>query len=93
MLKVLVACFVFLALISESIPAAQAVGYCPSNPGGKCPNKRNSDGKSRDQFTPEQRKKILEEARQLCIRSYGASSGVYRYEWKKRRVICNTPGM
>jgi hypothetical protein len=67
-------------------------GYCPGQPGGKCPTPKKTS-KSRKDFTPEQRKKIMEDARQVCIKAYGASSSVYRFDYKKWRVICYRPGM
>ena len=93
MLKILSAVLLSAALLLPAVPSSEAAGYCPSRPGGKCPETRKADGKAKSEFTAEQRKQILEEARQVCIRAYGASSSVYKYEWKKRRVICNTPGM
>jgi hypothetical protein len=69
-----------------------SAGYCPGQPGGKCPTPKKIS-KSREDFTPEQRKKIMEDARQVCIRAYGASSTVYRFDYKKWRVICYRPGM
>jgi hypothetical protein len=93
MIKILATLVLSVALLMPVVPLSEAAGYCPSRPGGKCPEKRKADGKARSEFTAEQRQKILEEARLVCIRAYGASSSVYKYEWKKRRVICNTPGM
>lgn len=92
MLKGLTTCVIASCFLYLTSSFAGAVGYCPSKPGGKCPPKAQANGKSRDEFTPAQRKQIMEEARQLCIRTYGASSSVYRYEWKKRKVICYTAG-
>jgi hypothetical protein len=92
MLKILAAFALSAALLLPVVPSSEAAGYCPSRPGGKCPEKRSANGKSRSEFTPEQRKQILESARKLCVRTYGASSRVYSYDWKKRQVTCNTPG-
>ncbi len=44
--------------------------------------------KKRSDFTPEQRKKLMEEARKICKKNYGAASTVYRFEYHKWRVIC-----
>lgn len=82
-----------LCLTSHSLPVALAEGYCPSRPNGKCPTPAKKTSKSRSDFTPDQRAKLLEEARQVCIKRYGASSTVYRFDYKKWKVICNTPGM
>jgi hypothetical protein len=90
-----VSLLVVVTLASFSVEAykTEAVaGYCPGKPGGKCPAPKKIS-KSRSDFTPEQRKKLLEEARQVCIRKYGASSSVHHFDYKKWRVTCNTPGM
>lgn len=82
--------FAFSTIGGQVTPAE--AGYCPGQPGGKCPKPKKTS-KSRDDFTPEQRKKIMEDARQVCIKAYGASSSVYRFDYKKWRVICYRPGM
>ena len=93
MLRISIALLLSAALLLPVVPPSEAAGYCPSRPGGKCPDKRKTTGKSRSEFTAEQRKQILEDARQVCIRKYGASSSVYKFDWKKWQVTCNTPGM
>ena len=76
----------------DGYTTASSAGYCPGQPGGKCPTPKKPS-KSRNDFTSEQRKKIMEEARQVCVKAYGASSTVYRFDYKKWRVICYRPGM
>ena len=49
-------------------------------------------GKSRNEYTAEQRAKILENARAVCRASFGASSTVYRLDYKKWQVTCVRPG-
>jgi ABC-type transporter MlaC component len=44
--------------------------------------------KKRSDFTPEQRKKLMEEARKICKKNYGAASTVYRLDYYKWTVIC-----
>lgn len=47
--------------------------------------------KGRDDYTTAQRAKILEAARALCRRSYGAPSTVYRIDYKRATVWCDPP--
>lgn len=42
----------------------------------------------RSQFTAAQRAKILEIARQVCRKRYGAAATVYRLEYSPFRVTC-----
>lgn len=72
-------------------PQSEAAGYCPGYEGGKCPEKSKAKAKGRSEYTAEQRKQILKDAREVCIKKYGASSTIYRFDWKKWTVICNTP--
>jgi hypothetical protein len=43
-------------------------------------------------FTAAQRVKLLEEARQVCVKRYGAGSRVYKFDYSKWRVTCTEPG-
>ena len=47
--------------------------------------------KGRDQYTAEQRQKILERAREICRKNYGAPSTVYRFDYKRNTVWCVPP--
>jgi hypothetical protein len=77
--------------LSQAAPAL-AAGYCPSQPGGKCPVQKKKTSKSRDDFSADQREKMMVEARQICRKRYGASSRVYKIDYKAWRVICTEPG-
>ncbi len=44
--------------------------------------------KKRSDFTPEQRNKLMEEARKICKKKYGSTSTVYRLDYYKWIVIC-----
>ncbi|MFO1132680.1 MAG: hypothetical protein U1E16_11825 [Hyphomicrobiales bacterium] len=44
--------------------------------------------KGRDDYTPAQRDKMMEQARQLCRKKYGAPSRVYRVDFKRNTVWC-----
>ena len=46
----------------------------------------------RSDLTPEQREKVMEYARALCKKKYGASARVYRIDYAKRMVWCRPPG-
>ena len=79
-----------LTLLAAPLPA-EASGYCPSQKNGKCPQPRKIS-KSRDSFTAGQREKLLEQARKICVKKYGATSGVYKFDYKTWTVICTEPG-
>lgn len=49
-------------------------------------------GKGRSEYSAEQRAKIMEHARAVCREKFGASSTVYRVDYKKWRVTCVPPG-
>lgn len=52
----------------------------------QAPAKGNHKG--RDEYTAAQREKMMEQARQLCRKKYGAPSSVYRIDYKKNMVWC-----
>lgn len=74
-----------------AIGDALAVGSCPNQKNGKCPQPKKIS-KSRSDFTPEQREKLLEDARKLCKKKYGATSRVHYLDYKKWTVTCTEPG-
>jgi hypothetical protein len=76
--------------LSQAAPVS-AAGYCPSQPGGKCPVQKKKTSKSRDDFSADQREKLMADARALCKKRYGSSSRVYRFDYKKWTVICTEP--
>ena len=47
--------------------------------------------KGRDAYTPAQREKFMEQARQLCRKKFGAPSRVYSIDYKKNLVWCEPP--
>ena len=42
----------------------------------------------REDFTPAQREKLMEEARKICKKRYGAGARVYQLDYHNWRVIC-----
>jgi hypothetical protein len=48
--------------------------------------------RKRSDFTAEQRAKMMEEARKICKKKYGAPSQVYHIDYYRWRVICTPPG-
>lgn len=75
-----------------------APGQTPKK--GALPKKRKQiaspvaqkQGKGRSEYSAEQRAKVLEHARAVCREKFGASSTVYRVDYKKWRVTCVPPG-
>lgn len=66
-----------------------------SNPGtvthqaAQAPAKGNHKG--RDEYTAAQREKMMERARELCRKDFGAPSRVYKIDYKKNQVWCVPP--
>lgn len=56
------------------------------------PPKAARPGKPRSAYTADQRKQMMDRAREICRKEVGASSTVYRIDYKKNRVICWRPG-
>jgi hypothetical protein len=54
----------------------------------KKPEKKKAKKKGRNDYTAEERKKIMDRARQVCRESEGAPSRVYRIDYKKMVVYC-----
>jgi hypothetical protein len=50
-----------------------------------------SNHKGRDEYTTAQRDKMMERAREICRKNYGAPSRVYRIDYKKNMVWCEPP--
>ncbi len=44
-----------------------------------------------DDYTAAQREKIMEQARELCRRKYGAPSRLYRIDYAQNRIWCEPP--
>jgi hypothetical protein len=53
--------------------------------------KKQTAKKGRSDYTPEQREKIMERARQVCRDEFGKPSRVYRIDYRKMRVYCYLP--
>lgn len=53
---------------------------------------KKKTNKGRDDYTPEQRKKMMERARQICIKHHGVGSRVYKLDYKKMMVTCTETG-
>jgi hypothetical protein len=82
--------FIFILPIVKPDHNAMA-GYCPSSKNGKCPGQKKIIHKRSD-FTAERRAKMMEEARKICQKKYGAPSRVYKLDYYKWTVICAEPG-
>ncbi len=52
--------------------------------------KKKGGLKNRSAYTAEQRQKILENARKLCRKKYGAPANVYRIDYAANKVWCTT---
>jgi len=50
--------------------------------------KKKSTTRQRSDYTPEQREKMMEEARQICKKRFGAGARVYRIDYAKMMVWC-----
>ncbi len=51
--------------------------------------KKKKISKKRSDFTPEQREKLMERARQICRKSYGAGARVYKLDYYHWKVWCS----
>lgn len=84
---------IYLSLLLLVLPIGWSgydakAGYCPSSKNGKCPTQKTAAHKQSD-FTAAQRAKMMEDARKLCKKRYGAASTVYKFDYYKWIVICN----
>ncbi len=75
-----------LSICSCVVVLSLAVAVGDGMAGTKKINRKRSD------FTPAQRVKMLEEARKVCVKRYGAASRVYKLDYSKWRVVCTEPG-
>ena len=84
----------FLFVFSVGLPndGAWAAGSCPSSKNGKCPVQKKKITHKRSDFTAAQRAKMMEEARKICKKRFGAPSRVYKIDYVKWRVVCTEPG-
>ena len=51
--------------------------------------KKQGGLKNRSAYTAEQRQKILEEARKICRKRYGAPANVYRIDYASNKIWCS----
>ena len=58
----------------------------------KKPEKVKAKKKGRNDYTAEERKKIMERARKVCRDNQGAPSRVYRIDYQRQLVYCTPPG-
>jgi hypothetical protein len=84
----------FLFVVAVGLPSqnALAAGGCPSSKSGKCPVQKKKITHKRSDFSAEQRTKMMEEARKICKKKFGAPSRVYKIDYVKWRVVCTEPG-
>lgn len=104
MLRLLLVATLLAFAVPAALPASAATTPCKPSATVKCPDQKKQvkkqtkkkqqtkTYKGRSEYTAEQRKEFLERARQICIREFGASSRVYRLDYKKGRVWCERPG-
>ena len=69
-MRALVLALLLLFPLTQAAPVS-AAGYCPSQPGGKCPTQKKKISKSRDDFTAKQREEMMEEARKTPFTGIG----------------------
>ena len=83
----------FLLVLALGGPSHEALagGSCPSSKNGKCPVQKKITHKRPD-FTAAQREKMMEEARKICKKKYGAPSRVHHIDYYRWRVYCTEPG-
>ena len=86
-LNLLLLSFLFVAPLVVANHDAMA-GSCVHTKSGKCPAQKKITH-SRSDFTVARREKLMEEARNMCKKKYGAGSTVYKLDYYKWRVTCN----
>jgi hypothetical protein len=104
MLRFLLVATVLAFALPAALPASAATTPCKPTATKKCPDTKKTTAKKptkkktakatkgRSDYTPEQRKQMMERAREICRKEVGASSTVYRIDYAKNRVICWRPG-
>jgi hypothetical protein len=83
--------FLFVLALGGPSHEALAGGGCPSSKNGKCPVQKKISHKRTD-FTAAQRARMMEEARKICKKKYGAPSKVHHIDYIKWSVYCTEPG-
>ena len=79
------------AMLAAPTTPVHADGNCPSQKNGKCPQ-ANKVTHKRSQYTEAQRAKLMEEARAICTKKFGASSRVHHLDYYNWKVWCTEPG-
>jgi hypothetical protein len=103
MLRFLLVATVLAFALPAALPASAATTACKPTATKKCPTPKTAAKKTkpkkpakatkgRSDYTAEQRKQMMERAREICRKEVGASSTVYRIDYAKNRVICWRPG-
>ena len=78
--RLLLATFLTFAIVA--LPA-------PSGPdSAAAATKKKKISHKRSDFTPEQREKMMERARQICRKNYGAGATVYKLDYYHWKVWC-----
>ncbi|MCX7348455.1 MAG: hypothetical protein NTZ54_02695 [Alphaproteobacteria bacterium] len=75
--------------VGQTAPPNKPNPGAVSHKATQSPPKGNHKG--RDQYTPEQREKMMARAREICRKNYGAPSRVYRIDYKRNTVWCEPP--
>lgn len=87
--KMSICLFLSIFVLPVAMPNHIAMaGHCPTSKNGKCLVQKKHSHKRSD-FTAEQRAKMMEEARGICKKKFGAASTVYKLDYYKWMVICN----
>lgn len=84
--------FLFVVAVGAPNYDAVAAGSCPNSKSSKCPVQKKKITHKHSDFTAAQREKMMEEARKICKKRFGAPSRVYKIDYVKWRVICTEPG-
>lgn len=101
----LLAATLAFATAAQSSDTCQRYTGGKCKPGQKTPKGISSDAvthqearppargnhKGRDAYTPAQREKFMEQARQICRKKFGAPSRVYTIDYKKNLIWCEPP--
>ena len=75
--------------VSQTAPPAKSKSGAITHKATQPPARGNHKG--RDEYTPAQREKMMEQAREICRKNYGAPSRVYRIDYKMNKVWCLPP--
>ena len=91
-LSLLAVALAFSAVTLEAAFAPSAEAQTHKQAEKKKPEKKKAKKKGRNDYTAEERKKIMERARKVCRDNEGAPSRVYRIDYQKQLVYCMPPG-